>query len=184
MIIKHSISRLLPVSLFVGIAAILFLGLQHDPKIIPSVLVGKSAPAFNLPGIENLDTPGLSQADLKKGAVTVVNIWASWCVPCREEQPLLMALRADKSIQLFGIDNKDAPSDARNFLTTFGNPFAAIGSDISGRATIEWGTYGVPETFIVDGDGIIRFKLIGGLGPAIADGSFIKEIQKAALPLN
>lgn len=179
-----NIGRLLPVILFFGIAAALFYGLQHDPKFIPSVLVGKSVPAFVLPAIEELYTPGLSQADLKKGKITVVNIWASWCAPCREEHPLLMALSSNTNIRLVGINNKDKPADARNFLATYGNPFSAIGSDLNGRTTIDWGAYGVPETFIIDGNGIIRFKVIGGLGASLSDGSFIKEIQKAALPSN
>lgn len=179
-----NIGRLLPVILFIGIAAALFFGLQHDPKFIPSVLVGKSAPAFILPPIEDLNLPGLSKADLKKGKITVVNIWASWCVPCREEHPLLMALSSNTTFHLVGINNKDKPDDARNFLGTYGNPFFAIGSDIDGRTTIDWGAYGVPETFIVDGNGIIRFKVIGGLGASIADGSLLKEIGKASLPAN
>ncbi len=179
-----SIGRLLPIIFFIGIAAVLFYGLQHDPKLIPSVLVGKPAPAFVLPPIEDLNSPGLSQADLKKGKISLVNIWASWCIPCREEHPLLIALSSNKSIDVFGVNNKDKAADARNFLGTYGNPFAAIGSDIDGRTTIDWGAYGVPETFIVDGNGIIRFKVIGGLGASLADGSLLKEIQKAALPAN
>ena len=169
--------------LFLSMVAVLFLGLQHDPKFIPSVIIGKTSPNFSLPAIENLNLPGLSDADLKKGFVSVVNIWASWCVPCRDEHPLLMALSLNKSIHLYGINNRDAPDDARKFLSTYGNPFAAIGSDLNGRTTIDWGTYGVPETFIIDGNGIIRFKIIGGLGVSIADGSLVKEIQKAMLPL-
>ena len=179
-----NIGRLLPIILFLGIAASLCYGLQHDPKFIPSVLVGKSAPAFDLPAIENLNTPGLSRADLDSGSVTVVNIWASWCVPCRQEHPLLMALSTNPSFRLVGINNKDKPVDARNFLGTYGNPFSAIGSDLNGRTTIDWGTYGVPETFIVDGNGIIRFKVIGGLGASISDGSLLKEIRKAGSPAN
>lgn len=175
---------LLPVIVFFIIAISLWLALSRDPKFIPSVMIGKSAPEFSLPPIENLNTPGLSKADLKKGKVSVVNIWASWCVPCREEQPLLMALSRRQDIQLVGIDNKDASADARGFLVTYGNPFSAVGSDLNGRATIDWGTYGVPETFIVDGKGIIRFKVIGGLGPAFADGTFVGELAKASQPLN
>ena len=136
-----------------------------------------------LSAVEQLNIPGLSQADLKNGKISVVNIFASWCVPCREEQPLLMALSQRSDIQLVGINNKDAAADVRNFLGTYGNPFTAIGADTSGRATINWGSYGVPETFIVDGNGVIRYKVIGGLAPSIADGSFVAEIQKAALPL-
>lgn len=175
--------KLLPVVLFISLTTTLYFGLQHDPKFIPSVMVGKTVPRFALPAIDNFNTPGLADTDLKKGLVSVVNIWASWCVPCREEHPLLMALSLNKSIRIVGINNKNAPEDARAFLSTYGNPFAAIGSDLNGRTTIDWGTYGVPETFIVDGSGMIRFKIIGGLGASIADGSLVKEIQKATLPL-
>lgn len=183
MTVQRSRWRLLPVALFVTMAIALWFGLAHDPKLIPSVLIGKSAPAFELPAVDQLNIPGLSQADLKKRKVSVVNIFASWCVPCREEQPLLMALSQRSDIQLVGINNKDAPADVRNFLGTYGNPFTAIGADTSGRATIDWGSYGVPETFIVDGNGIIRYKVIGSLASSVADGSFLAEIQKAALPL-
>ncbi len=181
---SRGLAALIPVIVFGAIAVILWRGLFSDPKFIPSVLINKPVPEFNLSAVEGMQLPGLSHADLKKGNVTIVNIFASWCVPCREEQPLLMSLSANKDIHLVGINDKDAPADARNFLGTYGNPFAAIGSDIEGRTTINFGSYGVPETFVVDGNGIIRYKVIGGLGPSMADGSFFKEVQKAALSLN
>ena len=180
---RRGLTALIPILLFGAIAIILWRGLSNDPKFIPSVLINKPVPKFNLSAVEGMQLPGLSNADLKKSNVTIVNIFASWCVPCREEQPLLMALSANKDIHLVGINNKDAPADARSFLGTYGNPFTAIGSDIDGRTTINFGSYGVPETFIVDGNGIIRYKVIGGLGPSMADGSFFKEVRKAALPL-
>ena len=180
---RRGLAALIPILLFGAIAIILWRGLSNDPKFIPSVLINKPVPEFNLSAVEGMQLPGLSNADLKKSNVTIVNIFASWCVPCREEQPLLMALSANKDIHLVGINNKDAPADARSFLGTYGNPFTAIGSDIDGRTTINFGSYGVPETFIVDGNGIIRYKVIGGLGPSMADGSFFKEVRKAALPL-
>ncbi len=179
---RRGLTALIPILLFGAIAIILWRGLSNDPKFIPSVLINKPVPEFNLSAVEGTQLPGLSNADLKKSNVTIVNIFASWCVPCREEQPLLMALSANKDIHLVGINNKDAPADARSFLGTYGNPFTAIGSDIDGRTTINFGSYGVPETFIVDGNGIIRYKVIGGLGPSMADGSFFKEVRKAALP--
>ena len=180
---RRGLAALIPVIIFGALAAILWRGLFNDPKFIPSVLINKPVPKFNLSAIEGMNIPGLSDANLKIGNVTIVNVFASWCVPCREEQPLLMSLSANKDIHLVGINDKDAPTDARNFLGTYGNPFSAIGSDIDGRTTIDFGSYGVPETFIVDGNGIIRYKVIGGLGPSMADGSFFKEVQKAALPL-
>lgn len=181
---SRGLAALIPVIVFGAIAVILWRGLFSDPKFIPSVLINKPVPEFNLSAVEGMQLPGLSHADLKKGNVTIVNIFASWCVPCREEQPLLMSLSANKDIHLVGINDKDAPADARNFLATYGNPYTAIGSDIEGRTTINFGSYGVPETFVVDGNGIIRYKVIGGLGPSMADGSFFKEVQKAALSLN
>ena len=168
---RRGLAALIPVLLFGALAIILWRGLSNDPKFIPSVLINKPVPEFNLPAIEGMQTPGVSNLDLKKGNVTIVNIFASWCVPCREEQPLLMSLSTNKALHIVGINNKDAFVDVRNFLGTYGNPFTAIGSDIDGRATIDFGSYGVPETFIVDGNGIVRFKIIGGLGPSMADGS-------------
>lgn len=180
---SRGLTALIPAILFGAVAIILWRGLFSDPRFIPSVLINKPVPEFNLSAVEGTQLPGLSDHDLKKGNVTIVNIFASWCVPCREEQPLLMSLSANKEFHLVGINNKDAPADARNFLTTYGSPFTAIGSDINGRTTINFGSYGVPETFVVDGQGVIRYKVIGGLGPSIADGSLFKEVQKAALPL-
>jgi cytochrome c biogenesis protein CcmG, thiol:disulfide interchange protein DsbE len=180
---SRGLTALIPAILFGAISIILWRGLFSDPKFIPSVLINKPVPEFSLSAVEGMQLPGLSHVDLKQGNVTIVNIFASWCVPCREEQPLLMSLSTNKNLHLVGINDKDAPADARNFLETFGNPFSAIGSDIDGRTTINFGSYGVPETFIVDGAGVIRYKVIGGLGPSMADGSFFKEVQKAALPL-
>ena len=175
---------IMPVLVFVVLAAALWQGLGRDPKLIPSVLIGKPAPDFDLPAIDGLNTPSFSRADLMKGSVSIVNIWASWCVPCREEHPLLLALAKRSDIHIYGINNKDATEDAKKFLTEFGNPFAAIAADSAGRATIDWGAYGVPETFIVDGNGIIRFKIIGGLGASMADGTFTAELAKASHPIN
>ena len=109
--------------------------------------------------------PGLSDADLKAGQVTVVNIWASWCAPCRVEHPTLMDLSKDPSIRVVGVNYKDNPENARRFLGQLGNPYAAVGADTAGRAAIDWGVYGVPETFIVGADGTIRHKHIGPLTP-------------------
>ena len=116
------------------------------------------------------------------GDVAVVNVWASWCVPCRDEHPLLVALSKRSDIKLFGINNKDEPENARRFLTTLGQPFAAIGADRDGRTSIDWGVYGVPETFIIDGAGMIRYKWIGPLTPEALAGTFSSEIEKAKLP--
>lgn len=173
----------LPAILFFALALIFWRGLFGDPSLVPSVLIGKPAPEFKLPAIEGLNVPGLSRSDLGTGKITIVNVWASWCAPCREEHPALLELAKRNDIVLVGIDNKDDPENARRFLGTLGNPYAAIGSDIDGRATIDWGTYGVPETFIIDGQGIIRYKLIGGLTAEMTKTSFVAEIEKAKQPL-
>jgi cytochrome c biogenesis protein CcmG/thiol:disulfide interchange protein DsbE len=161
---------LLPVLVFAGLAA-LFLGrlFSGDPSRVPSALIGRPVPAFALAPLEGLQAsgqpvPGLAQADLK-GRVTVVNVWASWCAPCRQEHPLLMDLAKDPSVQVVGINYKDNPENARRFLGALGNPFAAVGVDPNGRTAIDWGVYGVPETFIIGPDGTIRHKQIGPLAP-------------------
>jgi len=161
---------LLPVLVFVGLAGLFVFRLgDGDPSRIPSALIGKPAPTFSLAPLEGLladgkPVPGFSNEDLK-GKVTVVNVWASWCAPCRQEHPLLVELAKDPSIRVVGINQKDNPDNARRFLGTLGNPFAAVGVDPKGRASIDWGVYGVPETFIVGPDGTIRYKQIGPLTP-------------------
>lgn len=174
---------LLPLLAFAGLALIFWKGLSGDPSAVPSALIGKPVPEFTLPAIEGLEVPGLATADLKKGGVTVVNIWASWCAPCRDEHPLLMQLEQSKDFRLVGIANKDEPENSRRFLGTLGNPFAAIGADRNGRVSIDWGAYGVPETFVVDGRGIIRFKYIGPLSEEGIVKTLLPEIAKAAKPL-
>ena len=153
----------LPVVAFAALALLFLVRLLSgaDPARVPSVLIGRPAPALDLPAVAGLATPGLAATDLM-GGVTVVNVWASWCAPCRVEHPQLMAL-ASEGVRLVGINNKDEPENARRFLGRYGNPFAAVGSDRDGRAAIEWGVYGVPETFVVGPDGTIRHKLVGAL---------------------
>jgi cytochrome c biogenesis protein CcmG/thiol:disulfide interchange protein DsbE len=174
---------LIPVIFFVALAALFWKGLFGDPATLPSALIGKPAPEFSLPPVPGLDVPGLATADLKKGDVTLVNVWASWCIPCRQEAPDLMELAKRKDIRLVAINYKDKPENALSFLAQLGQPFAAVGFDDKGRAGIDWGTYGVPESYIVDGSGVIRFKLVGGIMQAMADGSLNAEIDKARTPL-
>jgi len=166
---------LLPVLVFTGLA-LLFLARLYsgDPSKVPSALIGRPAPAFALPALDGLQAngrpiPGLAREDLS-GHVTVVNVWASWCAPCRQEHPLLMELAKDPGIRLVGINYKDNPENARRFLGALGNPFAAVGADPNGRAAIDWGVYGVPETFVIGPDGTIRHKQIGPLTPEAMDG--------------
>ena len=142
-----------------------------DPSRIPSALIGHPAPQTDLPPVAGLDrdgeaVPGIDPATFK-GAVTVVNVWASWCVPCHDEAPLLMQLAGDTRVRVVGINYKDDPQNARRFLGRYGNPFAAAGADRSGRAAIEWGVYGVPETFVVGRDARIAYKLVGPITPEI-----------------
>ena len=167
---KRRLLVLLPLVVFLALAALFFFRLgAGDPSRIPSALIGREAPATDLPAVAGLErngqpVPGIMPADFKD-AVTVLNVWASWCVPCRDEAPLLIKLAGDKRIRLVGINYKDQADNARRFLGRFGNPFAASGADVSGRAAIEWGVYGVPETFIVGRDGRIAYKLVGPLTP-------------------
>jgi cytochrome c biogenesis protein CcmG/thiol:disulfide interchange protein DsbE len=153
----------LPLLFFAGLAALFYVGLfAGDPSRIPSALVGKPAPSFDLPPLPGLQAPGLASADLR-GRVSLVNVWASWCVPCRDEHPMLMALARDGRIRVLGLNYKDQPENARRFLGVHGNPFAAVGVDASGRTAIDWGVYGVPETFVVGPDGRILYKHVGPL---------------------
>lgn len=160
---------LAPLLLFGAMAAMFAFALtKGDPSKLPSALIGKPAPALALTAIEGLQdgpraVPLLTSDSLRHGDVTVVNFWASWCVPCVEEHPLLIELAQTANVRLVGINYKDADANARRFLGRYGNPFAAVGADTSGRTAIEWGVYGMPETFVVDKDGRIAFKHVGAL---------------------
>jgi cytochrome c biogenesis protein CcmG/thiol:disulfide interchange protein DsbE len=174
----------IPLVAFLALAALFMLRLgAGDPSRIPSALIGHPAPATNLPPLPGLErdgkpVPGLDSADLK-GEVTVLNVWASWCVPCRDEAPLLLALAADRRFRVVGINYKDQPDNARRFLGRYGNPFVANGTDGNGRAAIEWGVYGVPETFVVGRDGRIAYKLIGPITADNLDQALKPAIEKA-----
>jgi cytochrome c biogenesis protein CcmG/thiol:disulfide interchange protein DsbE len=175
---------LIPLLAFLGLAALFFIRLgSGDPSTLPSALIGKPAPAVDLPAVDGLTydgkpVPGLANTDFL-GKVTLVNVWASWCVPCHDEAPLLMRLAQDKRIRVVGINQKDDADNARRFLGRYGNPYAAVGADRNGRASIEWGVYGVPENFIVGRDGRIAYKLVGPLTPDNLDSVFRPEIEKA-----
>jgi cytochrome c biogenesis protein CcmG/thiol:disulfide interchange protein DsbE len=177
----------LPLLAFVALAAIFWFRLgSGDPSRIPSALIGRPAPQTALPPLPGLvnngaEVPGLDPA-VFKGKVSVVNVWASWCVPCHDEAPLLTDLSKDKRLQIVGINYKDAPDNARRFLGRYGNPFGIVGVDGNGRASIEWGVYGVPETFIVGHDGTIVYKLVGPMTPENIDTVLKAEIDKALKP--
>jgi cytochrome c biogenesis protein CcmG/thiol:disulfide interchange protein DsbE len=171
---------LLPLVLFLGLAGVFLARLQSTtaPDAIPSVLIGKPAPEFSLPALAGAGVPGLSRADLL-GHLTLVNIFASWCVPCREEHPVLKEIATDSRIRLVAINYKDKPQNALTFLSEMGNPYAAIGVDEAGRTFIDWGAYGVPETYLVGPDGIIRKKYIGPLTQETVAKDLMPEIAKA-----
>ncbi len=169
---------LLPVAVFALLAVIFYRGLSGNPADVPSVLINKPVPAFTLSPIAGLDLPGLADGDLKKGEVTLVNVWASWCVPCREEHPLLMELASRGDLRVVGINYKDDPENARRFLVTLGIPFTAVGADPNGRAAVDWGVYGVPESFLVDGEGTIRMKWIGPLTREALTKQIIPKIEE------
>lgn len=187
---RHSWLMALPLVAFAALAAIFWFRLgTGDPSKIPSALIGRPAPQTALPPLQGLtaggaQVPGLDPAAFK-GKVSVVNVWASWCVPCHDEAPLLTELARDKRLQIIGINYKDAPENARRFLGRYGNPFGMVGVDGNGRASIEWGVYGVPETFVVGRDGAIAYKMVGPVTPQNFDSVLKVEIEKAlkAAPL-
>lgn len=148
-----------PILVFLGISVFLAIGLFLDPREVPSPLIGKPVPDFKLPPVQGR-TLGLSTEDLK-GEVSLVNVFASWCVACREEHPLLMRLSQQGVVPIHGLNYKDTPKDAADWLDSLGDPYTRTGADINGRVGIDWGVYGVPETFVIDREGHIRYKHIG-----------------------
>jgi cytochrome c biogenesis protein CcmG/thiol:disulfide interchange protein DsbE len=150
---------LLPVMIFAGLAIVLAWGLTRNATDIPSALIGKAVPEFSLPPVKGR-TLGLSSSDLH-GGVSLVNVFASWCVACREEHPVFMQLAVSKDVPLHGLNYKDKPDDAAQWLDTMGDPYTRTGADLNGRVAIDWGVYGVPETFVVGADGRIAYKHIG-----------------------
>jgi len=175
---------MLPLLALLALASLFWFRLgAGDPSELPSALIGRPVPAADLPPIAELTrdgqpVPGLAAADFA-GKVTLVNVWASWCVPCHDEAPLLMKLAEDSRIRIAGINYKDQPDNARRFLGRYGNPFAASGADPNGRAAIEWGVYGVPETFVVGRDAKIAFKLVGPITPENLERTLKPAIEKA-----
>jgi cytochrome c biogenesis protein CcmG/thiol:disulfide interchange protein DsbE len=158
---------LAPAAGFVGLVAAFALGLRSDPSLVPSPLVGKPVPVFDLPPMKGR-TLGLSSRDLQ-GQVSLVNIFASWCTSCREEHSLLMRLARSGIVPIEGLDYKDRPADGSRWLAVMGDPYTRTGADTDGRVGIEWGVYGVPETFVVSGRGIIAYKQIGPITPSVLD---------------
>jgi cytochrome c biogenesis protein CcmG/thiol:disulfide interchange protein DsbE len=162
--------------LFIGIVVFLGIGLTRDPRELPSPLVGKPVPKFKLPPVRGR-TLGLSSEDLK-GRVSMVNVFASWCVACREEHPVLMQIRRRNGVAIHGLNYKDQPADAQQWLDRMGDPYTRTGADIDGQVGIDWGVYGVPETFIVDRGGRIAYKHIGPITAAVWRDKLLPLVRK------
>ncbi|TPJ70703.1 DsbE family thiol:disulfide interchange protein [Mesorhizobium sp. B2-6-2] len=171
---------LLPLLVFLGLAGLFLSQLLsgRDVSEIPSALIGLPAPPTSLPPLEGTSLPGLESKDFA-GKVTLVNVFASWCAPCREEHPVLLGLSQDKRFTLAALNYKDQPENARRFLGELGNPYQAIGADPAGRAAIDWGVYGVPETFVIGKDGKIAYKHVGPLTPESVRALLLPQIEKA-----
>lgn len=182
---RFSPGMVLPLLVFVALAGLFLFGLRTgDPSKLPSALIGKPVPGFVLPPLEGLrengmPVPGFSDKDLKQGKVSIMNVWASWCVPCRQEHPFLVQLKDQSGAPLYGLNYKDPTAAARRFLGHYGNPFTAVGVDDDGRTAIEWGVYGVPETFIVSGKGTILYKHVGPIDADIIAQKLMPAIEKA-----
>lgn len=173
---------LLPLAVFGALAVMFAYALtMGDPSRLPSTMIGKPVPELTLPPLEGLKAddgspvPGFSAADLRRGEITVVNFFASWCVPCAQEHPYLVQLARETGVKIYGVNYKDPLPGGRRFIGRWGNPYAAVGTDDNGRGGIEWGVYGMPETFIVDGTGHIIMKQIGPISA--------EDLQRKIIPV-
>lgn len=165
-----------PAAGVVGLGAVLGLGLTRDPRELPSTLIGRQVPDFSLPPVQGRKL-GLTSGDLL-GEVSLVNFFASWCVACRAEHPLLMAMGRSGAVTIHGINYKDTPADAVRWLDTLGDPYTRTGADLDGRVGIEWGLYGVPETYVVSPEGRVKYKLAGPLTEQIRDTTIMPLIER------
>jgi cytochrome c biogenesis protein CcmG, thiol:disulfide interchange protein DsbE len=175
-----------PLAVFAALAALFVIRLYSgDASLLPSALIGREVPVFALPPIEGFsDKPGFSDADLRQGKVTLINVFASWCVPCHQEHELIMRLSADRAllrtgVRIFGLAYKDEPENISRFLAEAGDPFARIGADRKGRTAIDFGVYGVPETFVVKGDGTIAYRFVGPITEESYRDAILPGIEKA-----
>ncbi len=164
---------LIPLGVFITLVILLAVGLGLDPKLVPSPLIDKPIPNFALPEVKAPDKT-LSSSDLR-GKVSLFNVWASWCVSCREEHPLLVALSRSNSVTIYGLNYKDRREDAIRWLDSLGDPYLASAHDLKGKVGIDFGVYGVPETFVIDRNGIIRYKHIGPIDQ--------KALEQKIMPL-
>lgn len=170
---------LLPLALFVGLVVFLAIGLGRDPHEVPSPLINKPAPAFTLPQLH--DSTKKFSAQEMRGKVWLLNVWASWCVSCREEHPLLLDFARSGNVPLYGLNYKDQRNDALSWLNELGDPYLLSAADLDGRVGIDYGVYGAPETYLIDREGVIRFKHIGPLTPDVIQGKLLplaRELSK------
>ena len=163
----------IPLVLFLGLVAFLAIGLGHDPHEVPSPLINKPAPAFKLSQLK--DSSKTFSGEEMRGKVWLLNVWASWCISCREEHPLLLQYARSRELPIYGLNYKDKRDDAQSWLAELGDPYVLSVSDLDGRVGIDYGVYGAPETYLIDRNGIIRFKHIGPVTPDVW--------QKTILPL-
>lgn len=171
---RRWVAGAIPLLVFAAVAVFLAIGLTLNPREVPSPLIGRPVPQFSLPPVLGR-TLGLSDQDLK-GEVSVVNVFASWCIPCRQEHPLIQRLA--REVPVHGLNYKDRPEDAARWLDELGDPYTRTGADIDGRVSIDWGVYGVPETFIIDRDGRIAYKQIGPIPPQVLEEKILPLIRK------
>lgn len=165
-----------PLTIFFGVGLAFLIGLHRDLNTLPSTLIGKPVPEFSLPPVKGR-TLGLATGDLK-GEVSLVNVFASWCVACREEHPVFMQLRARGAVPIHGLNYKDKPDDAARWLDKMGDPYTRTGADLDGRVAIDWGIYGVPETFVIDRQGHIAFKQVGPITPQILETTILPLVAQ------
>ncbi|MCC9620701.1 DsbE family thiol:disulfide interchange protein [Thalassospira sp. MA62] len=169
---------IIPLVLFAVLAGFFLINIDKDASVVPSALIDKPAPDFNLPPLPGHEA-GLSRADLEKGQVSVLNVFASWCIPCRAEHPLIIRLSKEANVPVFGLNYKEKdPKDGAKWLDELGNPYSAVGMDLSGRTGIDFGVYGVPETFIIDGQGQIKYKHVGPVTVEVLENVLIPKIAE------
>lgn len=165
-----------PLAIFLVMVVFLGLGLSRNPREVPSPLIGKAAPAFTLPLLHEPDRT-FSQKDTA-GKVWILNVWASWCAPCREEHPLWVELAKQKTIPIYGLNYKDKRADSMAWLQRYGDPYVLSVSDVQGRIGIDYGVYGVPETYVIDKQGVIRFKHVGPVTPGVLQDKILPLVAK------
>jgi cytochrome c biogenesis protein CcmG/thiol:disulfide interchange protein DsbE len=174
---------LIPAAAFFLVAGFFLVAVfRGDPSTVPSPLIGRAIPEFSLPAIDGVDRPGMATSDFAQGKPVIVNVWASWCIPCREEHAVLSELKKMTDVPIYGLNYKDSAEGAQQFLAELGNPFARIGADAKGRVGLDWGVYGVPETYVVDGHGHIAYKHVGPLTPEIVDGEILPALRSVSHP--